>query len=100
MVLIIGIALASVGLKAFVHARNTPSSNACINNLRQIEGAKQQWQLETNKTNNAVATWKDIGPYLGRGVDGEILRCPKSGSYILGRANEKPRCSCGEVLPQ
>ena len=35
----------AVVLPAFIRARRTSSQNACINNLRQIDGAKQQWAL-------------------------------------------------------
>ena len=48
VVAIIGL-LAAIAIPNFVRARTTSQMNACINNLRQIDGAKQQWALETNK---------------------------------------------------
>src|SRR5262245_54264603 len=42
---------------AFIRARTTSAKNACINNLRQIDGAKQQWGLENNQETNACPTW-------------------------------------------
>lgn len=101
IVFVIGIALVSVGLRAFVLARNTPASSACVNNLCQIDGAKQQWQLETQSPTNAIVTWNDIRSYLGHVViDGGIPKCPKGGTYILGKVGEKPRCTCGGTLPE
>jgi hypothetical protein len=72
-----------------------PSTAACINNLRQIESAKQQWALENGKTANDVPSWDDIRPYIGRGEKGEMPQCPQGGSYILGRIGESPKCSIG-----
>src|SRR6266478_4702290 len=45
VVAIIGL-LAAIAIPNFVRARSTSQKNACINNLRQIDGAKQQWALE------------------------------------------------------
>ncbi|MCG2659998.1 MAG: hypothetical protein L6437_07120, partial [Kiritimatiellae bacterium] len=36
--------------------------NACINNLRQIEAAKDQYALEAGLTNLAVVDFSNIGP--------------------------------------
>ena len=52
VVAIIGL-LAAIAIPNFVKARETAQQNACINNLRQISAAKQQWALE----NNATAAW-------------------------------------------
>jgi general secretion pathway protein G len=93
----------AVAIPNFIRATSTPASNACVNNLRQIEGAKQQWALENGKTTNDTPTWADIQPYLGRGLQGEIPKCPQGGTYILGRVGEPPRCSIGgprHSLPQ
>ena len=37
---------------------------ACINNLRAIDGAKQQWALENQKPASALITAADLAPYL------------------------------------
>src|SRR6266567_2584184 len=81
----------------FVRARNTTASNACINSLRQIDGAKQQWALENSKTTNDVPSWDEIGPYIGRGPQGDLsgLRCQKGGTYTIGRVGDPPTCSIG-----
>jgi RNA polymerase sigma factor (sigma-70 family) len=74
--------------------------NACINNLRLIDSAKQQWALEHNKTGEDTPTWDDIKPYLGRGANGEIPVCPDGGVYTIGKVGEKPTCSIpSHVLP-
>ena len=53
VVAIIGL-LAAIAIPNFVRARTTSQMNACINNLRQVDGAKQQWALETKQATNAT----------------------------------------------
>lgn len=80
--------VAAVGVAAFVRARNAPASNACVNHLRNIDAAKEQWATENRKIANDVPTWDVIQPYLGRSN-----ACPKGGSYTLGRVGEPATCS-------
>lgn len=79
-----------VVLTSFIRARTTPAMNACVNNLRQLEGAKEQWKLENHKGTNDVPAWEDLLPYLR-----QKPVCPQGGTYILGRAGEPPRCLFG-----
>ena len=53
VVAIIGL-LAAIAIPNFVRARTTSQQNACINNLRQIDGAKQQWALEMKQSSTAT----------------------------------------------
>src|SRR5438045_2467397 len=53
VVAIIGL-LAAIAIPNFVKARNTSQSNACINNMRQIDSAVQQWALETGQKDTAT----------------------------------------------
>jgi RNA polymerase sigma factor (sigma-70 family) len=72
--------------------------NMCINNMRQIDGAKQQWALENNKKAEDTPTLDDIQPYFGQR---KFPECPAHGAYTIGRVDEMPRCSVSEhVLPQ
>jgi hypothetical protein len=74
--------------------------NACINNLRLIDGAKQQWALENKKQITDTPTWDDLRPYIGRGPNGELPTCPDGGVYTIGTVGEKPTCNVpGHVLP-
>ena len=77
-------------LPAFIRARTTPAMNACINNLRMLDGAKQQWALENHRTTDDSVTWNDVKPYLK-----VPLVCSRGGTYIPGRVGELPRCSMG-----
>jgi hypothetical protein len=90
--------LAAIAIPNFVKARQTAQQNACINNLRQIQAAKDQWALEKRKPATAVPTWEDIQPYLGRGRG--TVQCPQGGEYHIGAVGESPTCSVpSHVLP-
>jgi hypothetical protein len=72
--------------------------NVCLNNLRQIDAAKQQWALEKNKTTDAIPTEQDLLPYL---KDGIFPTCPSGGTYTINAVGELPACSVpGHVLSQ
>ena len=93
VVAIIGL-LAAIAIPNFVRARTTSQMNACINNLRQIDGAKQQWALETKQSTNATPVITDVSPYLRNSV-----LCPAAGaattftaSYTMGDVSTKPLC--------
>jgi DNA repair exonuclease SbcCD ATPase subunit len=74
--------------------------NACINNLRLIDAAKQQWALENRKQATDTPAMDDLRPYLGRGPNGEVPVCPDGGVYTVGSVGEKPTCSIpNHVLP-
>jgi prepilin-type N-terminal cleavage/methylation domain-containing protein len=75
VVAIIGL-LAAIAIPNFIHARTTSQMNACINNLRQIDGAKQEWALELKMVATASPVGTDIQPYLGRGTAGTLPYCP------------------------
>ena len=55
VVAIIGL-LAAIAIPNFSKARSTAQRNACINNLRQIDNAKQLWATENKKTDADVPT--------------------------------------------
>jgi prepilin-type N-terminal cleavage/methylation domain-containing protein len=63
VVAIIGL-LAAIAIPNFVRARESAQLNSIANNLRILEGAKEQWALEM-KTNTAAAVGlTDLAPYL------------------------------------
>lgn len=84
--------------------RSSPA-NTCIANLKQIDGAKEQWALELRKTTNDVPTWTDL-----IGTDKYIKNtpvCPSNGIYKLNKVGDPPTCSyknkpqeTAHVLPQ
>src|ERR1700733_2516908 len=55
VVAIIGL-LAAIAIPNFIRARATSQANACINNLRQIDAAINEWALENGKSNGAAVS--------------------------------------------
>jgi prepilin-type N-terminal cleavage/methylation domain-containing protein len=100
VVAIIGL-LAAIAIPNFVKARQNSQTNACLNNLRQIDGAKQQYALEQGKTGATTVGIADITPYLGRGSAGAVatMDCPlvkppsSLSGYTIGDLNTAPICN-------
>ncbi|HVM46932.1 MAG TPA: type II secretion system protein [Candidatus Acidoferrum sp.] len=91
VVAIIGL-LAAIAIPNFVRARTQSQKNACINNLRQIDGAVQQWALENKAAPTASPGFTDISSYLKNSVV-----CPEGGttfanSYQINGVTNKPTC--------
>ncbi len=91
VVAIIGL-LAAIAIPNFVKARTTAQKNACINNLRQIDGAIQEWALELKKGPSSTVTETDVTPYLKNSVV-----CPSGGtafsdSYTVSDVSAQPAC--------
>ena len=64
------------------------AKNACINNLRQIDGAKQQWALENKQSAEAVPTAQHLAPFFQNAP-----ACPSGGVYTFGNMETFPTCS-------
>jgi prepilin-type N-terminal cleavage/methylation domain-containing protein len=90
VVAIIGL-LAAIAIPNFVKARTTAQKNSCVNNLRQIDGAKQQWALEA-KLDGSVsadgAAKTSVDAYLKAAPT-----CPSGGTYTYNAITANPTCS-------
>ncbi len=97
VVLIIGILMA-IAVPNFLKARTSSQTKTCIANLKQIEGAKEQWAMETGQGATATPTQADL-----TGASGYIKTwpaCPVNGTYTIGDMSTRPTCSvAGHVLP-
>ena len=67
VVAIIGL-LAAIAIPNFVKARETAQLNSIFNNLRIIEGAKDQWALESKNGTGAATSLVIISEYLKGGT--------------------------------
>jgi prepilin-type N-terminal cleavage/methylation domain-containing protein len=100
VVAIIGL-LAALCIPNLLHSRSTAQTKDCIDNLRMIDGAQQQWALEHGKTGSAVPAATDLQPYLGRG-SGVLPFCPVdstmtfANSYTINNCETPPTCN---ILP-
>ena len=99
VVAIIGL-LAAIAIPNFIRARTKSQENACINNLRQMDGAVQQWALETKAAATAPVTVDNIKPFIKLTSAGNLPACPAQGTYAVTAVNASPTCNVsGHALP-
>ena len=91
VVAIIGL-LAAIAIPNFVRARKQSMRSICINNLRIIDGAKQQWATE-NKGKDTDAPDSDILRVYCK--NDKWPQCPGGGNYDPKTIAEDPICSLG-----
>jgi len=87
VVAIIGL-LAAIAIPNFVKARKRAQTNACINNLRQIDGAKEQWALEKKLAEGAASVDTEVDTYIKKKPV-----CPASFAYTYGNVGVDPTCA-------
>jgi prepilin-type N-terminal cleavage/methylation domain-containing protein len=98
VVAIIGL-LAAIAIPNFVKARATSQANACINNLRQIDAAANQFALEQGKTTGATINYPgDLTPYIKMNSGNSIPPCPAGGTYSDSTVGTSPTCSLGSTV--
>ncbi len=98
VIAIIGL-LAAIAIPSYVRARADSQANACINNLRQIDSAANQWALEQRKTTGASVNYPtDIMPYIKLNTAGSIPPCPAGGSYTDSNIGTNPTCSLSDTV--
>jgi prepilin-type N-terminal cleavage/methylation domain-containing protein len=97
VVAIIGL-LAAIAIPNFVKARTTSQQNACINNLRQYDGAVQQWALENKKQSSDTYTMASLQPYIKLTSASTLPACPAGGTYAPGASvAATPTCNLSSV---
>ena len=81
VVAIIGL-LAAIAIPSFIKARTTSQKNACINNLRQVDGAKEQWAMAENQPATATPTATDVDEYIKGGTAKCTCPADPSGTFV------------------
>lgn len=77
--------LATIAVPAFMKAREASMRTACLNNLRQLSAACDQYRLDNT---NAVPTLDDVSPHYIK----HRPACPAGGTYELP-GDADPTCS-------
>jgi len=87
---VIGLLLA-IAVPAWVKTRSTARRQMCLEQISQIESAKQQWGVETGKKDGDVPTASELF-----GTDKYIKvapACPGGGTYDLQAIGRNATCS-------
>jgi len=78
---------------------HTCPANTCINNLKQIEAAANQFAWENHLTNGDRINFpNDLTPYIKLNREGRIPPCPSGGIYHITKVGETPTCSLGNTV--
>jgi prepilin-type N-terminal cleavage/methylation domain-containing protein len=94
VVAIIGL-LAAIAIPNFVHSRAKSQATACINNMRQIDSAIQQFSMETGKkAGDTISYPDDLTAYIKLNSASSIPGCPASGTYTLALVGSLPSVTC------
>lgn len=98
VVMIIGL-LAAIALPGFQKARESAQENSCINNMRQIEGAKDQYAIEDGLATGEPVSDAGVLSFL----KGDAMPvCPVGDTaYTLNNVGTDVACNAGvgHVLP-
>ena len=90
VVAIIGI-LVGLALPAFIKSRTQARKQICIENLSQIESAKQLWGVEVGKKTGDVPSEDEL---LGNGKYIKVRpQCPAAGVYTLNGIGINATCT-------
>ena len=76
--------LVAITTPNFTKARESARVNSVLNNLRVLEGAKDQWALENKKSPGDVVTAGDLKDYLKGGA----VRPVAGENYVLGTISD------------
>jgi hypothetical protein len=79
---------AAIAIPSFARARETSQLSACINNMRMIDGATDQWAIENAKVEGDVPRPSDVNAYLR-----VVPTCPAGGIYTYNPVGSEPACS-------
>jgi len=74
----------------FVRSRSSAQVKSCINNLKQIDGAKMRWAFDNRKTELDVPVLTDLVPYMQHDM---TPTCPGDGTYRPRRVARQPTCT-------
>ena len=104
VVAIIGL-LSAIAIPAFLKARNSSRRHACINNLRQIDAAKDQYVLEYGGNQGTTLAWGNIMLYV-KDVSNKLF-CPAATaaqrnfatSYFIQPLGIDPQCQISSGTP-
>jgi prepilin-type N-terminal cleavage/methylation domain-containing protein len=90
VVAIIGL-LAAIAIPSFMKARTTSQMNACINNLKQIDAAKDQWAMEARKGSADAVVYSDLVAFLKNPV--AATNCPSGGTVSVDVVSNSAVCT-------
>ena len=95
-VFLIVVLLAAIAIPHYIKAHSPSCVVACVNILREIDQAANQFALEHHLTNGSPINFpNDLTPYARYG---KFLPCPAGGVYHISKVGETVTCSLGSTV--
>ena len=91
VVAIIGL-LAAIAVPNFQQARTTAQKNTCLDNLRKIDLAKDQYALDSNVNAGLTPSDSALDPYVKGGIQ-TAKKCPSGGTVFINAIGSDPTCT-------
>lgn len=91
VVVIMGVLL-NIAAPNLVRARERTRSRACVSNLRRIDGAKEQWAMDTRASSGAAGPAMTALVGAARYIKSTPV-CPSNGSYTVNNLGTHPACN-------
>ena len=96
VVAIIGL-LAIMAIPHYLRATEASQTNACINNLRQIDQGKEQLAFENGMINGDAVAGADLDPYIKRGFTQLDINEPGGQGYNVNAIGVDPECKAYNI---
>ena len=95
--------LLSIAMPNYLRSGQTAAKTVCINNLRKIDAAIDQWANDRNIQPGVIPSDSQEEEIYGY-IDGGKPKCPSGGEYVIYRFGDKPQIKCtkeddGHKLP-
>ncbi len=87
--MIIGL-IAIIAVPNYWKARRGSQQNACISNMRQIDGGKEQWAMAAGKVDGDMVKTASVNEYI-KGNTTPL--CPGGGTYTYNNIGANPECN-------
>lgn len=96
--------LLSVALPNYLKSGIATAKTVCINNLKKIDAAIEQWAIEHNIPAGTLPSGQQEEEIYGY-IDNGKAMCPSRGEYTIYTVGDKPQVRCsreeeGHKLPE
>ena len=93
VVVIIAIAL-SIAIPNFLQINSTSRRTVCINNLRKITAAVEQWTIDSGIPTGTVLTKQQESDVYNNYLHSGEPVCPSGGQYVINPVGANPQVQC------
>ena len=93
VVAIIAIVL-SIAIPNFFNMNVISKRTVCINNLKKITAAVEQWAIDNNISSGTTMTSQQEDDLYNNYLRGGKPKCPSGGEYVINPVNANPQVQC------